>query len=162
MGEARDLARTTFAGSPVPAGVDGAARRGTRRRSSCETDRAKLSALGCPRRRDKVSVPLRPSFPIAVALRVRSMLFETRPPLHSTLRGVVLKYNEPPEARKPVRNWRLYVFKGKEQVGEFSSSSRALSGPRADVNRICATNRTVPRTPSICLPRWTRSNREPF
>lgn len=37
--------------------------------------------------------------------------------LCSTLRGVVLKYNEPPEARKPVRNWRLYVFKGKEQVG---------------------------------------------
>ncbi|CEQ39377.1 SPOSA6832_00901, partial [Sporobolomyces salmonicolor] len=37
----------------------------------------------------------------------------------NTLRGVVLKYNEPPEARKPVRNWRLYVFKGKEQVELF-------------------------------------------
>jgi smad nuclear-interacting protein 1 len=36
----------------------------------------------------------------------------------NTFQGVVLKYNEPPEARKPVRNWRLYVFKGKEQVGE--------------------------------------------
>lgn len=35
----------------------------------------------------------------------------------STFQGVVLKYNEPPEARKPVRSWRLYVFKGKEQVG---------------------------------------------
>ncbi|GAA5973915.1 hypothetical protein JCM11641_001217 [Rhodosporidiobolus odoratus] len=34
----------------------------------------------------------------------------------NTLNGVVLKYAEPPEARKPVRNWRLYVFKGKEQV----------------------------------------------
>ncbi|KDE06310.1 hypothetical protein MVLG_03349 [Microbotryum lychnidis-dioicae p1A1 Lamole] len=34
----------------------------------------------------------------------------------NTLRGVVLKYNEPPEARKPVRSWRLYVFKGKEQL----------------------------------------------
>lgn len=32
--------------------------------------------------------------------------------------GVVLKYHEPPEARKPTKNWRLYVFKGKEQVGE--------------------------------------------
>ncbi|GHJ88598.1 hypothetical protein NliqN6_5000 [Naganishia liquefaciens] len=30
--------------------------------------------------------------------------------------GVVLKYHEPPEARKPAKNWRLYVFKGKEQV----------------------------------------------
>lgn len=32
--------------------------------------------------------------------------------------GTVLKYNEPPEARKPVLGWRLYVFKGSEQVGE--------------------------------------------
>lgn len=30
--------------------------------------------------------------------------------------STVLKYNEPPEARKPVLNWRLYVFKGKEQL----------------------------------------------
>lgn len=29
----------------------------------------------------------------------------------------VLKYHEPPEARKPTVGWRLYVFKGKEQVG---------------------------------------------
>lgn len=28
----------------------------------------------------------------------------------------VLKYNEPPEARKPTVGWRLYVFKGSEQV----------------------------------------------
>lgn len=27
-----------------------------------------------------------------------------------------MKYHEPPEARKPVLNWRLYVFKGDEQV----------------------------------------------
>lgn len=31
----------------------------------------------------------------------------------------ILKYHEPPEARKPTLGWRLYVFKGKEQVGEF-------------------------------------------
>ncbi|KAI5481818.1 smad nuclear-interacting protein 1 [Pseudohyphozyma bogoriensis] len=37
----------------------------------------------------------------------------------NTFQGVVLKYNEPPEARKPVRSWRLYVFKGKEQVDLF-------------------------------------------
>ena len=35
--------------------------------------------------------------------------------------STVLKYNEPPEARKPTLNWRLYVFKGSEQVGELSS-----------------------------------------
>ena len=34
--------------------------------------------------------------------------------------STVLKYNEPPEARKPVLGWRLYVFKGAEQVGEYS------------------------------------------
>lgn len=28
----------------------------------------------------------------------------------------MLKYHEPPEARKPTTGWRLYVFKGKEQV----------------------------------------------
>lgn len=30
--------------------------------------------------------------------------------------STLLKYNEPPEARKPVVGWRLYVFKGSEQV----------------------------------------------
>jgi smad nuclear-interacting protein 1 len=33
----------------------------------------------------------------------------------------VLKYHEPPEARKPLVGWRLYVFKGTEQVGECLS-----------------------------------------
>ncbi|KIM50550.1 hypothetical protein SCLCIDRAFT_1225268, partial [Scleroderma citrinum Foug A] len=28
----------------------------------------------------------------------------------------VLKYNEPPEARKPTLGWRLYVFKGENQI----------------------------------------------
>ncbi|CCO26454.1 Smad nuclear interacting protein 1 [Rhizoctonia solani AG-1 IB] len=35
---------------------------------------------------------------------------------HGDGTSTLLKYNEPPEARKPVENWRLYVFKGKEQV----------------------------------------------
>ncbi|KAK2465182.1 hypothetical protein APHAL10511_002536 [Amanita phalloides] len=30
--------------------------------------------------------------------------------------STVLKYNEPPEARRPMVGWRLYVFKGEEQV----------------------------------------------
>ncbi|KAH6565523.1 hypothetical protein BASA83_001011 [Batrachochytrium salamandrivorans] len=34
----------------------------------------------------------------------------------NTFKGVVLKYSEPPEARKPSRRYRLYVFKGKDQV----------------------------------------------
>jgi smad nuclear-interacting protein 1 len=32
--------------------------------------------------------------------------------------STILKYNEPPEARKPLLGWRLYVFKGSDQVGE--------------------------------------------
>ncbi|KAL6303475.1 SMAD/FHA domain-containing protein [Sparassis latifolia] len=35
---------------------------------------------------------------------------------HGDGTSTVLKYHEPPEARKPVVGWRLYVFKGKEQV----------------------------------------------
>ncbi|ORX94608.1 SMAD/FHA domain-containing protein [Basidiobolus meristosporus CBS 931.73] len=34
----------------------------------------------------------------------------------NTYNGVVVKYNEPPEARNPTKKWRLYVFKGKEQI----------------------------------------------
>lgn len=33
----------------------------------------------------------------------------------NTVNGIVIKYAEPPEARKPKRRWRLYPFKG-EQV----------------------------------------------
>lgn len=32
----------------------------------------------------------------------------------NTYNGVVIKYSEPPEARKPKRRWRLYPFKGDE------------------------------------------------
>lgn len=48
----------------------------------------------------------------------------------NTVKGVQLKYNEPPEARKPLRNWRLYVFKGKEQLGHCPASPKQseLSG----------------------------------
>jgi smad nuclear-interacting protein 1 len=39
------------------------------------------------------------------------------------VKGVQIKYNEPPEARKPLKNWRLYVFKGTEQIGESEISA---------------------------------------
>ncbi|XP_074642231.1 uncharacterized protein LOC141899692 [Tubulanus polymorphus] len=32
----------------------------------------------------------------------------------NTYKGVVIKYNQPPEARKPRKRWRLYPFKGEE------------------------------------------------
>ncbi|KAI9305543.1 SMAD/FHA domain-containing protein [Cunninghamella echinulata] len=34
----------------------------------------------------------------------------------NTVNGVELKYIEPPEAAKPKQHWRLYVFKGTEQL----------------------------------------------
>lgn len=40
--------------------------------------------------------------------------------------STVLKYNEPPEARKPVVGWRLYVFKGDEQQGAPTSMARGF------------------------------------
>ncbi|MBW0496239.1 hypothetical protein O181_035954 [Austropuccinia psidii MF-1] len=36
-----------------------------------------------------------------------------------TYKGVVLKYHEPAEARKPTKKWRLYVFKDDQQVDLF-------------------------------------------
>jgi len=34
----------------------------------------------------------------------------------NTFNGVVVKYSEPPEARKPKKRWRFYVFKGQETL----------------------------------------------
>lgn len=34
----------------------------------------------------------------------------------NTVNGVVIKYAEPPEARKPKRRWRLYPFKGEQAL----------------------------------------------
>ncbi|EJU00876.1 SMAD/FHA domain-containing protein [Dacryopinax primogenitus] len=38
----------------------------------------------------------------------------------NTMHGVLLKYNEPPEARRPEVGWRLYVFKHDVQVEMLS------------------------------------------
>ncbi|MBE7182610.1 MAG: FHA domain-containing protein, partial [Terriglobus roseus] len=50
---------------------------------------------------------------------------------------VVLKYNEPPEARKPPPSarWRLYIFKGDETVGDVQLSTQScwLIGKEAAV-----------------------------
>ena len=34
----------------------------------------------------------------------------------NTVNGVVVRYSEPAEARKPKTKWRLYVFKGNEEL----------------------------------------------
>ena len=37
----------------------------------------------------------------------------------NSLNGVALKYHEPPEARRPATNWRLFVFKDGKEVGTY-------------------------------------------
>lgn len=88
---------------------------------------------------------------------IRADLVSPSPTSTSTLRGVVLKYNEPPEARKPVKSWRMYVFKGKEQVGESTFRLSRTEEPRAD-SVILPSRRPVPRQSSISLPPRTRSD----
>jgi len=42
--------------------------------------------------------------------------------------GVVLKWSEPPEARRPAQRYRLYVFKKDALIGECLRFSRGGSG----------------------------------
>ena len=37
----------------------------------------------------------------------------------NTINGVIVNYNEPPESHKPDKKWRLYIFKGDEQIGKI-------------------------------------------
>ena len=53
--------------------------------------------------------------------------------------GMSTLHNEPPKARKPLVGWRLYVFKGDEQVGawlllSFSTHVANMSKRRAIVS----------------------------
>jgi len=82
------------------------------------------------RQRRSASPPSRSSRPRDVRSQSSSPVDKAKPNMApsgllaaetNTVRAVdgtstVLKYNEPPEARKPVLGWRLYVFKGTEQV----------------------------------------------
>ncbi|KAF5278625.1 hypothetical protein FQA39_LY00667 [Lamprigera yunnana] len=56
--------------------------------------------------KDKVSEKEKPNFGLS------GKLTEER----NSYRGVVIKYSEPPEARKPKRRWRLYPFKGEKAL----------------------------------------------
>jgi len=50
-------------------------------------------------------------------------------------KGIVLKFSEPPEARAPNTQWRLYVFKGEETVEtlHISKQSAYLLGRNEDI-----------------------------
>ena len=49
-------------------------------------------------------------FPLR-SLRSGKLLEDT-----NVFNGVVVKYSEPPEAKKPKKRWRFYVFKGEESL----------------------------------------------
>lgn len=53
----------------------------------------------------------------------------------NTYKGVVLKFSEPPEARAPNTQWRLYVFKGGEQLEilHISKQSAYLFGRHEEI-----------------------------
>jgi smad nuclear-interacting protein 1 len=50
-------------------------------------------------------------------------------------KGVLLKFQEPPEARTPTTKWRLYVFKGEEQIEtlHIAKQSAYLLGRNEDI-----------------------------
>ena len=50
--------------------------------------------------------------------------------------STVLKYNEPPEARKPTLSWRLYVFKDSEQMGRSQIESLTKSNSSIELLHI--------------------------
>lgn len=98
---------------------DGRDRAGPSRRSASprarssrprSTRRSSAAASRSPPPMDKAKPNFAPSGLLAA---------DTNTVLGADGKKTVLKYNEPPEARKPVLGWRLYVFKGAEQVGEM-------------------------------------------
>ncbi|KAI9443515.1 SMAD/FHA domain-containing protein [Lactarius indigo] len=84
----------------------GSARRSASPRRSRPHSRSRSPSASAPPPEDKTKPNFAPSGLLAAATNTVKNADGT-----STL----LKYNEPPEARKPLVGWRLYVFKGEEQ-----------------------------------------------
>lgn len=66
--------------------------------------------------------------------------------------SIVLKYNEPPEARRPTQSWRLYVFKGKEQLGKMTLYFNLTFF----LSPTLPTFRAIAYLSTKCLPHWKR------
>lgn len=85
---------------------DGPSRRSASpRRRSASRSKSRISRSKSPE--DKAKPNFNPSGLLAAA---------TKTVEHKDGTKTVLKYHEPPEARKPTVGWRLYVFKGQEQL----------------------------------------------
>lgn len=118
----------------------GSSRRSASPRNRTSRPRSKSkSASRSPSPEDKGKPNFKPSGLLAA---------ETKTVKHGDGSSTVLKYHEPPEARKPTMGWRLYVFKGAEQVGEFI----IITHPFIRVlNQIY---RPITYTPSKCISVW--------
>ncbi|KAL0961245.1 hypothetical protein HGRIS_006208 [Hohenbuehelia grisea] len=112
----RDRERESERGSgPRDSRRDGGERERSRRSESPRAGRSapthpphgSRSRSGSPAPVDKAKPNFAPSGLLAAATNTVQGADGTK---------TVLKYNEPPEARKPALGWRLYVFKGSEQV----------------------------------------------
>eukprot|EP00093_Oithona_nana_P000951 00951.XXX_983_156_1 [CDS] Oithona nana genome sequencing. len=71
-----------------------------------EDDRRHKNFGGKVENEEEQKEPEKPSFELSGALMQDTNVFN----------GVVIKYSEPEEARKPKRRWRFYVFKGEESL----------------------------------------------
>lgn len=100
-----------------PPGVDARAQR-RREREARDISRDKDNAALVPRKRSaspsrsKSPINTKPNFAPSGLLAAA-----TNTVVHDGGKSTVLKYNEPPEARKPTQSWRLYTFKGKDEQG---------------------------------------------
>ena len=90
------------------------------RRSASPSRRSRSRSASADEEKDKSKPNFKPSGLLAA---------ETNTVKASDGTATVLKYNEPPEARKPVVGWRLYVFKGQEQLGTSLRNSFLCSSP---------------------------------
>jgi smad nuclear-interacting protein 1 len=82
----------------------------------------------------------------------------------STTRSVVLKYHEPPEARKPPAStpWRLYVFKGKDLLETLELAERScwLIGREKSVVDLCAEHPSISGQHAVLQFRWIEKRNE--
>ncbi|KAH9936334.1 SMAD/FHA domain-containing protein [Fomitopsis serialis] len=85
----------------------GPPRRSASPRARNSKDRSRSASKREDSPEDKAKPNFNPSGLLAAATKTVKLVDGT---------STVLKYHEPPEARKPTVGWRLYVFKGKEQV----------------------------------------------
>ena len=108
----RDRSRSRSPRSAPPSGPDSRRREDSTRPSRSRSRSRSPGSRSSKPPEDKSKPNFKPSGLLAA---------ETNAVKRSDGTTTVLKYNEPPEARRPNVGWRLYVFKGQDQTGEFSS-----------------------------------------